>query len=274
MTENAAVMLLPTEPGLRIESEAYMRAIRDQLGLSEVQHPLTCRCHVKAQAKEKNKDKVLRPQQLLPNDRASMVHLATCKHLGGGIHTHDTVLEFLRILLASLPGVVSRHEVWRLLKHLRADLVVWLPDKIRALILDLSITNPLCPTYLQQAAASTLAAARLRDDAKEKKWTAPSEAQGYDFRPMSLEYTGGMSKIFERTLRQWANALNSLQPYQPVNWAAPTRLAYWQQRISVLLIRSHDRAIQNLLKALSKEQATHSTSTPPPAPLLPPAPGA
>jgi hypothetical protein len=100
----------------------------------------------------------------------------------------------------------------------------------------------------------TLAVAAQRDYDKNAKWKARSEEEGYDFLSLSMENTGGMTKNTERTFRTWAGLTNAVEPYQPVNFAAPTRMSYWQQRFAVLLVRMLDRAIQGLIKHAIKDQ--------------------
>jgi hypothetical protein len=265
---------LPTEPGLRIASDVFLRVVRYQLGLSAIRHPMRCLCRQREKKKEKGKDGTSADQeaqpktpmphvQLLPNDRESDVHLSICKHLGGGIHTHDTVLSLFLVILKCLPGSIKRHELKDLLKHLRADLVVWYLDHPVAFIYDLTVANPLALSHLQEAGKETMATGRKRETEKDKKWFAESKERGYAFVPLPLEYTGGMSPTSLFTFERWARKSDAHEPYERVNWAAPTRLCYWQQRISVCLVRGLDRGRQALLKQLIKQRPSDTPPSPP-----------
>ena len=118
----------------------------------------------------------------------------------------------------------------------------------------MTVANPLAASHVQSAAARTLAVGNQRDYDKNKKWNERSEKAGYGFLALVYEVTGGMTKITERTYRAWAGLLNTVEPYQPVNFAAPTRMSYWQQLFSILLVTGRDRGSQNLLKHAIKDQ--------------------
>jgi hypothetical protein len=228
-------------------------AIRDMLGLSPISSPMYCCCTGR---KHKNKPNPKEGQRtdLLPNDMASAVHVATCKHRGGQIATHDALLRFIASIIKELPNAFARTEQTKIIANGRMDLIVHPIDSSTPTHYDLTVANPLAASYLQAAATKTLAAAAQREYDKNAKWFDRSKQNGYHFLALVLEITGGMSKNTERTLRRWAALMNAAAPYQPVNWAAPTRMSYIQQRCSVLMVRSMHHAVQNLLKYAVKDQ--------------------
>jgi len=183
-----------------------------------------------------------------------MVHLATCKHLGGQIATHDAALRLTVSIVRALPDAFARTEQIRIIDKGRMDLVVHHIDGSKPVHYDMTIANPLAPSYLEMAVAKTLAAGNRRDYDKNQKWNERSEEKGYTFASLSFEFTGGMTKITERTYRTWAALTNKAEPYQLVNFAAPTRMVYWQQLFSVLLVRFHDRGTQAVLGHALKDQ--------------------
>jgi hypothetical protein len=244
---------VPSEPGLRVANDIYRRIIRELLGLSEIRAPMYCCCTGR---KHKNKPNPKEGQRtaLLPDDMASMAHIATCKYLGGQIATHDAALRLTVSIIKALPTVYARTEQSKIIENGRMDLVVHHIDGRKPIHYDMTVANPLAASHVQSAAARTLAIGNQRDYDKNQKWNERSEKAGYGFLALVYEVTGGMTKITERTYRAWAGLLNSVEPYQPVNFAAPTRMSYWQQLFSILLVTGRDRGSQNLLKHAIKDQ--------------------
>ena len=115
---------------------------------------------------------------------------------------------------------------------------------------------------MQGAKASLLHAASKREEAKAAIWKQTSEDHEFKFRTLAFEITGGLGKQNQLALRQWAEMADAQSPYEPVNWAAPTRLAYWKQRLSVALMRGLDRQVRKLLDhALSSDDKRRGEQT-------------
>jgi hypothetical protein len=283
---NAWLHAEPTEPGLRIKSDIYMRLLQWHLHRLRLPADTFCLCSGRAH-KNKPNPNAGRSTPLLANDFDSIVHLATCKCGGGGIFTHDTLLRFLALCIREMPGILSRCEVNDLIKNGRLDLLVHTIGKAKGDNYDVSVSNPFARSHIAAAQVRTLATADLRESEKDAKWKARSEEAGLDFTALSFEISGGRTKNTQRVLRAWAGRANSVEAYQPVNHSAPTRMAYWDQRISVLLMRCLDRAIQHLIRLIERNgpqrnlpptdyppsapSSQHQTPTSLPAsPLLPP----
>jgi hypothetical protein len=236
----AFLRVIPTERGLELSNKVMKPAVRALLGCSEIEHPLRCVC----------KDRV----RLAPNDEASMVHLATCKVLGGQIFTHDSVVALTRQVLKSIPGLVHRCEDTSLLHNARVDLAVWSDESPEGHIYDPTVANPLAAKIVGAAGNKTLAAAKKREQAKRSKWEDRAKAEGFDFTPLVFESTGGMAKNTQLFFRSLVARQNEMEKYVPVNWAATSRFDYWVQRFSVVLARGTTRATRRLYSLCRSKQ--------------------
>jgi hypothetical protein len=236
----AFLRVIPTERGLELSNNVMKPAVRARLGCSEIEHPLRCVC----------KDRF----RLVPNDEASMVHLATCKVLGGQIFTHDCVVALTRQIIKSIPGLVHRCEDTSLLHNARVDLAVWSDEHPQGHIYDPTVANPLAAKMVGAASQKTLAAAKKREQAKRSKWEARARAEGFGFTPLAFEPSGGMAKNTQLFYRSLVARKNELEPYVPVNWAATSRFDYWAQRFSVVLARGTTRATRRLYSLCKSRQ--------------------
>ena len=257
------LLALPSEPGLRIKPKDFLGILSHQFGLSSISRPLTCFC---AQDHDGDPDK--HPGPLEPNDRASFVHLTICKHLGGGIATHDTVVAFTHKLMNSIPGVTARREVSNEVEHHRCDLIAHDDQYPNGLVLDVSIGQQLSDSYLKKAKTEPRAAAAEREREKIKEWVEPCRKAEYEFAPMGFQWPGGQGASCEATLRRLATLADIASPYEPVNWAAPTRYKYWSQRYGIIIARGVARSGAKLQRHL---ESSESSRVPDPAALRPPA---
>jgi hypothetical protein len=251
---NAFLLALPTEEGLRFPHKAFKRIIRSYLGMSPISRELLCICTKKSEKEDESEwdpDERTRHMRLLPNDYSSMVHLAVCKCLGGGIHRHDTCVNLFREIFRSISDITHQHEVSNIIPNHRADLIVHSSSSDPSgTIYDVSITNPHISGMRQKAKSTLLHAAKEREAAKTKIWEEACKRQEYKFRTLAFEHTGGLGSQNQVALRQWAEAADAQEPYEPANWAAPTRLTYWKQRLSVALMRGLDRQTNKLLERI------------------------
>jgi hypothetical protein len=137
---NAHLLAVPSEPGLRIANDPFRRIVRDLLGLSEIRVPMYCCCTGR---KHKNKHNPKEGQRtaLLPNDMASMAHLATCKHMGGQIATHDAALRLTASIVKALPNAFARTEQIRIIDKGRMDLIVHHIDGSKPTHYDFTVAN-------------------------------------------------------------------------------------------------------------------------------------
>jgi hypothetical protein len=251
---------MPSEHGLRIAHEGMKRAIRHMLGLSEIQRPVMCRCAKEPVQEQQEPDVDYAGQHkglLLPDDYSAAVHLTVCKCLGGGIHRHDTLLSLIRVILDSIPGVVTRKEVSQMVPDHRADLIEYSPINPTGVCKDTSVTNPQIDANRKQAGSTRLYAAMQREKAKRKIWEEPCRKAGLAFGVLAFETTGGQGREAQLSLKSWAALADSLAAYEPVNWAAPNRYVYYSQRISVSLVRGQDRAAHNLLSSILRDDSKH-----------------
>jgi hypothetical protein len=226
--------------------------------MSPITRELLCLCTKKAataaEKEDENEwdpDERTRHMRLLPNDYGSMVHLTVCKCLGGGIHRHDTCVNIYREICRGISDISHQHEVSDIIPNHRADLITYdSTSGPEGTINDLSVTNPHISSMRQKAKSKVLHAASEREKAKSKVWEEACKRQDYKFRTLAFETTGGLGKQNQLVLQQWADMADAQNPYEPVNWAAATRLAYWKQRLSVALVRGQDRQAHKLLERI------------------------
>lgn len=71
---------------------------------------------------------------------------------------------------------------------------------------DVSITHPLCPSYVADAASSSLAAAKAREIIKVRKYKDFEGKFHCTFFPAVVETTGGFGKMFSQSIEKMIKA--------------------------------------------------------------------
>jgi hypothetical protein len=225
---------LPTERGLRVPDALFREYVRQYMGISLVAVPVHCKCAARV--------------LLTPNNPASYVHLASCKAMGGVTMRHDHALGFLATIGKSIPGIVTRVEQKEVLKSSRLDAIFTSDKWPTGLILDTTIAHYQVDSVVSESAKKSLVAAKRAESHKNSKYKKKAESEGYQFQPMVWETSGAMSRSTNLFLRKLAAENDMIEPYVPVNWAAPTRFQYWSQRISVIIARGTALAARNLYR--------------------------
>jgi hypothetical protein len=72
------------------------------------------------------------------------------------------------------------------------------------LVVDVTIANPCCPTYLHHARDIEKYALTLLENNKLKKYKTQYHAVGVDFKPLAMEMFGATSDIFLKFLKTLA----------------------------------------------------------------------
>jgi hypothetical protein len=219
---------IPSCPELRLPNTSLCVAVATLLGLP-VPLALPARCLPGC-------DEAL--------DKAGL-HLALCKREGGAIVRHNKVVDTLQAL-AQAAGVVSQKEVTHWVAgNKRLDLVlVGYGDGGRDVALDVKIVHPLAGGALSAGSPHTpLLTALAGERQKRVKYEAVCSAASMDFTPLVWEALGGASPC---TLPFLKGLIGRISDFVPPNWAAATRSAYWQQRLSVTIQHYNARKIEHL----------------------------
>jgi hypothetical protein len=161
---------------------------------------------------------------------------------------HDHALGFLATIGKSIPGIVTRVEQKEVLKSSRLDAIFTSDKWPTGLILDTTIAHYQVDSVVSESAKKSLVAAKRAESHKNSKYKKKAESEGYQFQPMVWETSGAMSRSTNLFLRKLAAENDMIEPYVPVNWAAPTRFQYWSQRISVIIARGTALAARNLYR--------------------------
>jgi hypothetical protein len=107
------------------------------------------------------------------------------------------------------------------------------------LVVDITIANPCCPTYLHHARDIEKYALTQLENGKFRKYSAQYHAVGVDFKPLAMEMFGATSDIFLKFLKALAKEAAEINdtPYC-------TTFSYWQKRISTTLQRYNAKVLQ------------------------------
>ena len=107
------------------------------------------------------------------------------------------------------------------------------------LVVDITIANPCCPTYLHHARDIEKYALTQLENNKIRKYQTQYHAVGVDFKPLAMEIFGATSDIFLKFLKTLAKEAAEINetPYS-------TTFSYWQKRISTTLQRYNAKVLQ------------------------------
>ncbi len=108
--------------------------------------------------------------------------------------------------------------------------------------LDIGISNPLCPSYLNEAASTPLSSAESYAKKKTKKYKSTCEIRGLNYIPVCGETTGGWTdaahKIFDELIR--ASALRRNIKKFIARRLFYQKLSFQLQKMNVLMIQRRD----------------------------------
>jgi hypothetical protein len=109
------------------------------------------------------------------------------------------------------------------------------------LVVDITIANPCCPSYLHHARdIIEKYALTLLENGKIRKYGAQYHAVGVDFKPLAMEMFGATSDTFLKFLKTLAKEAAEIHgiPYYS------TTFSYWQKRISTTLQKYNAKVLQ------------------------------
>lgn len=201
-------------------------------------------------------------QHCICGEKLVLSHILGCRHLRSVKTRHD-VLVTLAQGLAREAGFVVRREVMCVPgTSKRMDIVFYHPTS-RAWR-DLSVVNPLAPSYVGEACRSGGAAARARESNKMSKWRAVADEQKIEFQPIVFETTGRLGPSAQHFLTQVTEqACKTTTDYLPTKvatdrWKARFRRQATQQFSNAMAYANHliiEEAIQ--LSNTGKTESQH-----------------
>ena len=106
------------------------------------------------------------------------------------------------------------------------------------LLLDFTITNPACQTYMDATRADPSSSIRRANKTKNDKYKERAAANDIDFMPMALECYGALSKEFVEVLNMLCE-----KRAKCTGSDKSVVMQYWYKRISCTLHKGNSRAI-------------------------------
>ncbi len=176
---------------------------------------------------------------------AKGVHAIVCKSHGDRISKHNAIIDVIE-KEARLAAKNPYKEVLHLLgsndDRRPADLFIPNHYQNKSTCLDIGISNPLCPSYIVNAASIPLSAAESYTTKKIKKYKNTCDIRGLNYIPLCGETTGGWSdashKIFDELIR--ASALRRNIKKFIARRSFYQRLSFQLQKMNVLMIQRRD----------------------------------
>ena len=184
---------LPSHSYLSLMDSHYALTFRLRLGLPPQDDlPLFCECHA-------------------PLDENDINHFFRCKLYRRTFITgrHDIIVHLLATFIRSAGGAVFIEP-----KHLsnkRPDSQVRWPGDTD--LVDASITDPTCPSYVQSASSFPLAAAGYRERSKRTKYLPVATEERAGFVPFVMETFGGFGKDALAFLDKISKIHSELSPF-------------------------------------------------------------
>ncbi len=173
------------------------------------------------------------------------VHALVCKSYGDRISKHNTIIDVIE-KEARLAAKNPYKEVLRLLgsndDRRPADLFIPNHHQHKSTCLDIGISNPLCPSYVVDAASTPLSAAESYAIKKSKKYKGICDIKGLNYIPICGETTGGWTeeshKLFNELIR--ASALRRNIKVFIARRSFYQKLSFQLQKMNVLMIQRRD----------------------------------
>jgi hypothetical protein len=193
-------------------------------------------------------------------------HALHCEYGKTRIHTHDVVKLAVAKMVQEAKFTSARVEDRFLLDGRRPDISCIDADTARIHVLDITITDPLCSSFVSRGATTPGGAAAVRAAAKESRYAkALKDLGGYKFWPLPLETYGAfgvdLCKFVQFCARRVArNKLSGagLPPELEDNLTAGFSRRFVQM-ISVAQMRAQADAIrQRLQRRLQADQEAES----------------
>lgn len=217
---NGWLSAYPTVPELRIQPDKMVIALRLFLNIPFYEDVYSCNsCGAKIDDYNQ--------------------HALICNASSGNSHRHTEIVNCVKSLCNAADlswqlevNPFELHKIFDAKDFRRVDVVAFAHGPHRKDVgYDISVTNP----FIKSAEGNPcpLAAAKIRENEKIKKYGESCEKNNMEFHPLVFDAYGG---IPSRTLNQAIRPLIwKVKEYVPVNWAAPTAETYWLQRFSVAL---------------------------------------
>ena len=180
----------------------------------------------------------------------TMYHALSCKKYGGLILRHDLVKRVFADLFSSAKLVheVEPPQAFEGNKQ-RPDIVVRNAWKGQDAAYDITIENPVRNAQsVRETIKNDQKFLKTAYQTKYSKYEENCRAQGMLIFPIVLSAFGG---IVEESYRDGIEVIIhkvEKKQFNAPNWAAPTRKAYWLQRIAVALWKGNARKLSSFVK--------------------------
>lgn len=186
------------------------------------------------------------------------VHLLHCPVGGNLIRRHNAIQNEMKALAISAGVQASSCDKDVLLLNQAGDsrkgdlLLPQCGINGKNMLLDFTITNPICPTYLNSTRNDPSSSIRRATIAKNNKYLESAAASDIIFMPMALECYGALSHQFVEVLQMLCHKRANL-----VGSEVSAVTQYWYKRISCTLHKGNCKAICQ--RALDIIQSTSSS---------------
>jgi hypothetical protein len=184
-------------------------------------------------------------------------HLLHCAKGGSLIHRHNAIQQEVKALATSAGVQASSCNKDVVLLNQVGDsrygdlLLPQCGDDGKNLLLDFTITHPICPTYLRETRRDPSSSLRRASMIKNTKYMESAVANDITFMPMALECHGALSKEFTHVIRMLCEKRAEI-----ANGNKSVITQYWYKRLSCTLHKGNSRAICKRILDITQSTTT------------------
>ena len=182
---------------------------------------------------------------------------------GCGIRTHnagrDALARMFKSSTLSMDAVTEAHRQWPTRPNNPVDVLVQMPNE--TLVIDVTVRDPTCKTYLNKRAAdvSLVAAAEGHREKTHlydlRRREAGAQGIPFKFQPLAFEATGAMGaetqkwwkSIVELEASMRAEGSSLRDQGRDHTWSANSFSSYWRQHISMAMAKAQAQGIANCI---------------------------
>ena len=182
---------------------------------------------------------------------------------GCAIRTHnagrDSLAKMFRSPPLSMGAVTEAYRQWPTRPNNPVDVLVQMPEE--TLVIDVTVRDPTCKTYLDKRAADVPLVAAAEGHREKKNLldlrTREAGAQGipFKFQPLAFEATGAMGA---ETQKWWKSIVQLEESMRTEGsslrdqgldhtWSANSFSSYWRQHISMAMAKAQAQGVANCI---------------------------
>jgi hypothetical protein len=208
---SAWLQVIPTCWSLRMVPSEFRQAVRIRSGLSPTGLPPGSKCKC--------------------GDELSLPHVLSCNNLGWRTGRHDSVLSDIHSWLRARRVQVQKETHVNVRGEERVD--IWVRSEAVVYWCDVVVTEPACPSIVEEAKKSSGAAVRAAEAGKLSHWASLAAEAGAKVVPLAFETSGLRGKSAQQFLKQMEGA-SSEGPTLASLW---TQLSVTIAKMNVALVR-------------------------------------